>query len=365
MNFKDIQKTDFIKLFVTQRWLWHVCLWITYFLLQSPNYIYYEHQPTDFWEIMLLQDFFTVLMSYVIIIVFFSLLYNKRKYILFILSIIVNALLFSLLVSFLINDRLNEYIIKISSLPKVSLFETFSQGISFSLLFSVFIVIAKISKGYFIANYYENQKKKMQVHSELNNLKAQLSPHFLFNTMNNFYGLSVQKSDKLPDLMLRLSDLLRYSLYETKKETVSVENEISYLKNYIELEKIRLESNLKLVFNYSNPTQKNHEIAPLLLIVFVENAFKHSKNSLDEVIFICIDIQIDTEDWLCLKVDNTFANSSSNELVSIGGIGIENVKKRLEVLYPNELHSLQFTSDNSKFSVDLRIKLTQNKIDND
>ncbi len=82
------------------------------------------------------------------------------------------------------------------------------------------------------------------MHFELENLKSQISPHFLFNTMNNFYGLAVDNSNKLPNLMIRLSDLLRYSLYETKQEKVPLENEIKYLENYIELEKIRLEEKL-------------------------------------------------------------------------------------------------------------------------
>ena len=153
------------------------------------------------------------------------------------------------------------------------------------------LTMAKYFKDNFIKQYYENQQKQLQTQTELQNLKAQISPHFLFNTMNNFYGLAVDQSQKLPGLMVRLSELLRYSLYETNHATVPIVSEIAYLKNYIELEKIRLEDTLE--FDFSSKIESNDalEIAPLIFIVFVENAFKHAKNVEDDVVKIKINCQ--------------------------------------------------------------------------
>jgi two-component system, LytTR family, sensor histidine kinase LytS len=203
-------------------------------------------------------------------------------------------------------------------------------------------------------------------------LKAQLSPHFLFNTMNNFYGLAVAQSKQLPDLMLRLSELMRYSLYGTNKPTVLLKDEIRYLKNYIELEKIRLEDTLKLSFNENALTSDGIEIAPLILIVFVENAFKHSRNIQNEDIDIKIDISVSDIGWLTFKIENNYTNSGKNPIktvekaqnviasdsvANVGGIGLENVKKRLEALYPAGLHTLVFEDDGHIFKVRLKIKL--------
>src|SRR5688500_9150767 len=195
-------------------------------------------------------------------------------------------------------------------------------------LFYIFVVVFKYLKDNFIKQYYQNQQQKLQLHFELENLKGQISPHFLFNTMNNFYGLAVDNSKKLPDLMIRLSDLLRYSLYETKQEKVPLNDEINYLKNYIELEKIRLESNLDLEFNVDVQNPEKYQIAPLLFIVFIENAFKHAKNIVNEPIFISINLAVSEDGVLTLNLKNNYNANAQNTSITENGIGLENVRKR-------------------------------------
>ncbi|WP_400074873.1 sensor histidine kinase [Winogradskyella sp. R77965] len=196
-------------------------------------------------------------------------------------------------------------------------------------------------------------RRQQEKDAELKLLKAQLNPHFLFNTLNNLYGLSVVKSDKLPNLMLKLSDLLRYSLYDTKDKFVPLEEEIKYLENYISLEKIRLEKttiNFKIKGNITNK-----QIAPMLLIVFVENAFKHLSTENGKV-----DINIfPEENKLHFSCKNTIdLENPIEESLEKGrsGIGLVNAKKRLALIYP-EQHDLKITNHKDNFHVDLILDL--------
>jgi len=194
--------------------------------------------------------------------------------------------------------------------------------------------------------------------AELKLLKAQLNPHFLFNTLNNMYGLSVAKSDKLPALMLTLSNLLRYSLYETKEITVPLEKEIQYLENYMALEKIRLEDQTSIVFKNS-VKDTTIKIAPMLLIVFVENAFKHLHTSEDLKSHVSVTLE-EKNRQLLFKCSNTFSNRHAqydHELEKgRSGIGLPNVKKRLALLYP-EKHILQIDVNDNEYKVKLTLAL--------
>lgn len=200
-------------------------------------------------------------------------------------------------------------------------------------------------------------RRQQEKDAELKLLKAQLNPHFLFNTLNNLYGLSVVKSDKLPNLMLKLSDLLRYSLYDTKDKFVPLEKEITYLENYMSLENIRLENKTTIEF-----TKKGNVtsimIAPMLLIVFVENAFKHLGSNEESRSFVNVDLQMN-EDKLIFKCENTF-NINSKNVPDLekgkSGIGLQNAKKRLGLMYP-EKYDLKIKESQDRFSVELKLKL--------
>lgn len=204
----------------------------------------------------------------------------------------------------------------------------------------------KISRDSFLRRQDEKE-------AELRLLKAQLNPHFLFNTLNNLYGLSVMKSEKLPNLMLKLSDLLRYSLYETKEAFVPLEKEIQYLENYMSLEKIRLEDKADIQFTKSgNLTSK--KIVPMLLIVFVENAFKHLGVLKDGKSKVAISIQESNN-----KITFTSSNSIEKDNARLenlekgkSGIGLENAKKRLTLLYPG-MHQLAIEKSQNSYNVQL------------
>ena len=177
-------------------------------------------------------------------------------------------------------------------------------------------------------------RRQEEKDAELKLLKAQLNPHFLFNTLNNLYGLSVVKSDKLPSLMLKLSDLLRYSLYDTKDTFVPLEKEIQYLENYMSLEKIRLEDKTDIQLNKEGSVSSK-TIAPMLLIVFVENAFKHLGELSEEKSKVLVFLKIEENQlfFTCTNTVDTVQVKEPNIEKGKSGIGLKNAKKRLDLMY--------------------------------
>jgi sensor histidine kinase YesM len=205
-------------------------------------------------------------------------------------------------------------------------------------------------------NIRSAQTALVQSKTELQLLQSQMSPHFLFNTLNNLYGLSLSEHHKVPGLLLKLSELLRYSLYEAKEVFVPLLEEVNYLKNYIEFEKIRLGERLSLTVHLQEVADTSVKIAPMLLIVFVENAFKHSKNNEDEKIFIQIALQVD-QTSICFSVKNSCLLQASvpKAMRSHSGIGLESVKKRLNLLYKDK-HDLKITKVERTYEVTLLLK---------
>lgn len=188
--------------------------------------------------------------------------------------------------------------------------------------------------------------------SELSFLKAQINPHFLFNTLNSIYSLSIQKSDDAPQAIVKLSSMMRYVLKETKDDYVPVANELNYIRDYVELQKLRIEKKVKLQFEIKN-NNSGQKIAPLILIPFIENAFKYGVNSEEDS---SIDIKIDIDNKLLSmdvhnnKVKNVFAENLSTNL------GIENTRKRLELLYPGK-YKLTIDDLEKEFVVNLSLQL--------
>jgi len=187
--------------------------------------------------------------------------------------------------------------------------------------------------------------------AELKLLKAQIHPHFLFNTLNNLYSLAIQKSEKTPEVILKISDMLGYIIYDCVSEKVTLEKEIEFINSYIELERIRYDEGMTLSFIKSGDFS-NKYIAPMILHAFVENSFKHGASKDTGNPWITIDLKMNRE-WLRFAVSNSKVPDKGP--VSTG-IGIENVKKRLNLLYPGR-HSLKITADEKVHHVFLDIQL--------
>lgn len=190
-----------------------------------------------------------------------------------------------------------------------------------------------------------------QVNAELQLLKAQIHPHFLFNTLNNIYAFSIEGSSKTPQLILKLSSILSYMLYDCRSTLVPLEKEIEIMKHYIDLEKERYGERIEISQNITGDLPSG-QIAPLLLMPFLENAFKHGISEGLEKPWMSIDIDIHQWTLRCKIV-----NSKSDSIEKISrGIGIENVKRRLNLLYP-ENHELRMQDDGDFYSVALSVKL--------
>jgi len=207
----------------------------------------------------------------------------------------------------------------------------------------------------------ENSKlhdlEKRQLKTELRFLRSQVSPHFFFNTLNNIYSLTLEKSDQAPEVILKLSELMRYLLYATKKQRQDLTSEINCIRNYIDLERIRFDDSLKIEMNISGDLE-NCKISPMLLIPLVENCFKHGANKNIGEMKIDIDVKV-TEGFMNFKISNTIpqGNKSSVNQENSGGIGLSNVKKRLELGYGKNNFDLKIFEKNQMFNVILKLKV--------
>jgi LytS/YehU family sensor histidine kinase len=199
------------------------------------------------------------------------------------------------------------------------------------------------------------EAEKQKVMSELKVLKAQLNPHFLFNALNNIYSLSLENNPKTPGIILKLSELMNYILYESRAEKVPVKKEIEFIRNYIELEKSRYEDSIQVSFSSDDNNFENLQIAPLLFIPFIENAFKHCGNGNNNIPKIDIIFDSSYLPLLSIRVMNT-KDCSVLDKTKNKGVGLENVKQRLELIYHNR-YNLLITENESGFLVDLAIKL--------
>ncbi|WP_342088333.1 sensor histidine kinase [Dyadobacter sp. OTU695] len=186
--------------------------------------------------------------------------------------------------------------------------------------------------------------------AELDLLKQQLNPHFFFNTLNNLYALSLQRSEQTPESILQLSELMRYVIYKAREPFVGIQDEVKYLNDYLQLQKIRLKRSLDLQFE-KEIADSTIQVAPLLLIVFVENAFKHGVESAENPAFLHITLQADRR-----SVRFVCKNSFEPATDAHTGIGLTNLRKRLALLYPGK-HRLIAEAENGVFVASLEIDL--------
>jgi two-component system, LytTR family, sensor kinase len=190
---------------------------------------------------------------------------------------------------------------------------------------------------------------------EIDFLRTQLNPHFLLNSLNNIYSQVISKDETAGESIVVLSDLMKYILYKSGETSIELDKEIYFLRNYVDLERLRGNRYLKIQFAQEGE-MKGYNIAPLILISYVENAFKHGGNSEGSVSLIDINIKFIT-DTLFFRIENDFVERmDGDEKTKEGGIGIANTRKRLQLLYPNR-HNLTIRTENNKFLVELMVKL--------
>jgi LytS/YehU family sensor histidine kinase len=286
-----------------------------------------------------------------------SFLYS-RKY-----SIFVLLLLASIFTMVLIKFNLTYYLVSQNVWPEgPEVINTITLSYAIDMMIGELYVITFVTAIKITMDWIKEHKRvtdleKVQLETELLFLRSQISPHFFFNTLNNIYSLAIEKSDKTAKIVLRLSELMRYLLYETKSKRQSLEKEIICIQNYLELERVRHEDLLEVNMNISGNIN-DKKIAPIILLSFVENAFKHGVNKNIGNVKININFIVDG-DFLYFSIDNPIpkATEHKQQVISSSGIGLVNVTKRLALGYkPNE-YDLKVESDESLHTVTLKIKI--------
>jgi sensor histidine kinase YesM len=235
----------------------------------------------------------------------------------------------------------------------------YPRAFQFGRMFFLLFVIHMTSTAYKFATdrfktlHRQSELLRKQLETELQVLKNQINPHFLFNTLNNVYTLAYLKDDNAAPMIMKLSELLRYTLYDCQADRVKLEKEVEFLQNIIAMQRLKSDAYRKQIVFESTGVQSDQLIAPLLLLVFVENSFKHADLDTNPDGFIAIALNVDADGTLLFECANTKRQRISIEGAN-QGIGLSNVRKRLELIYP-ENHELLFSELNDRFVVRLKI----------
>ena len=300
-----------------------------------------------------------LLASYFFVYYQFPKLILKKKYALFILSFIVCAYFFSVMARLLSVYIAEPFFRK--NFQQESIIEVFSDFLHLTVAYfpAIYVVVflmltIKTIKDRFQEKHRFEIIQKEKVKTELKFLKTQIHPHFLFNTLNNLYTLIRIKSDDAQEVVLKLSNMLDYMLYQCNDNEVLLKKEIELIENYIDLESLRYGNKLKLDFTYSLDNQ-SIKIAPLILVSFVENAFKHGASSNPKNPNISVDLKV-KDNRLFFKVYNTKIVDISHKNQKRHGIGNENTQRQLDLNYKNN-YNLSIEETDEDYTVILKIKL--------
>lgn len=285
----------------------------------------------------------------------------REKWGLYIFSIISALLIFLFLPKYIagliakpeIHAFINKYNLNEPPRPRIrrrSTIETYNTAIFF-LVFTVGTCIAVIQR-WLITEETRKEAESQKLNTELSFLKSQINPHFFFNTLNNIYSLAIIRSEKTAPAVMKLSSIMRYILTETTQDFVALQNEVDFIHNYIELQQVRLTDKTTVTFEAKGNIE-NKLIAPLIFIPFVENGFKYGISTKQSSLIL---INLETSDNSILFEVSNYIIPSENNMLENTGIGINNVKRRLELMYPNK-HKLTQTIRDNHYYVHLEIQL--------
>jgi two-component system, LytTR family, sensor kinase len=275
--------------------------------------------------------------------------FNRRRYFLFALLEVLNIGLFIFLNYF-------ESAIVEGKFPESSMTEITAEFF-LVLVFLIISTLIKFTRDSVSLRKAEIRIKEVQrqnMESELSALKNQINPHFFFNTLNSLYSLSLDKSEKVPDLILRLSGLMRFLLYETTDDLVPMSKQLEFLRNYFFLEKLRLDDDTRIGLNIRGDHLET-EISPLIFLPLIENAFKHGAKEKASHPYIRADISLENPGEVDMVIENNTDPPAEKEARKSEGIGLINVRKRLELLYPGR-HTMEIFNDGRVFRVRLTVR---------
>ena len=337
----------------------HIVFWTIYFLINTLRWGRYFDDFLYSFQSGLLGFPIHISLCYLNIYVLMPRFIFKKKYSLFIL-----LLLSSIFVMVVVKFNLTYYLLSSNVWPEgPEIVNTLTSNYVMDMMIGelyviTFVTAIKITSDWIQENKRSSDLEKAQLETQLLFLRSQVSPHFFFNTLNNIYSLSLEGSKKTPKVILKLSELMRYLIYDTKNKRQDLSNEILCIQNYLELEKIRYSDNLEINMNISGQIE-GKVIAPILLLSFVENAFKHGANKSIDKIKIDIDFNVE-DDFLNFKIVNQIPVKQNKKQIfkrNQGGIGLSNVKKRLELGYKKDDYNMSISNSGNLFTVKLKIKV--------
>lgn len=342
-----------------KRFIRHFIFWLFYLILEVYTEYYWmeiQYKQSVYSTLVhaFLEEFLTILlikmpMGY-LMLYFISRLRDKKSNIKLIISLSVTLILFSVLGYVFLVHFIVPYIY-----PHLEIVGIYGYGgILNSFMDKIFLACVMIALYEYSASQKLKQREillmKEKTEAELNFLKSQINPHFLFNTLNNIYSLAREKSDKTADVILKLSSLLRFMLYETKEKFIPISKEIQFMNTYLEIQKIRFDERLKIEFQNS-VTDNQDSVLPLILLPFLENAFKHGASESTDNKFIKINLEL-KNNILNYSVINSF---EKNDNEKSKGIGLINFERQLKLVYNDfRLHT---EAENNIFKATLYINL--------
>lgn len=345
-------KLPFSKRSVSLKYvLIHVAYWllITGFFIYEKKYLIYKASMPYFVACVSGRIVLLMIIAYLNLHYFLPRFLLKKRYFAYFGWVLISV------IGYLTAQSLFDYYLYgyvVGPMRNSHLMESLSYNFFSTLWYLGLMLALKLSIDWYGQQLIIQKITVEKLNAELNFLRAQVNPHFLFNVLNNLYALTLKKSELAPDVVLKLSEMMEYMLYDSNDEKVLLEKEISYLHNYIELERLRFSGAANIVLN-SDATLNGEEIAPLLLLPLVENAFKHGLSKQTESSWLRINIGLKGS-ILSFLIENAKPSSISDK--RNGGIGLINLRNRLELLYPNQ-HQLEIEDKNNIFSVKLIIEL--------
>lgn len=333
---------------------YHLLFWAVYFIF---NFFRFASINNDYWYSLksnLVEFPLNIIITYFTIYYLIPKYILKKKYTKFLLLLTLSLSLF-----YLLRTGLNYILVSKNIWPEAQgNQEPFTLIHMVELVIGAVYVIALVSAIKLTYDWVNEKRRndelqKIQLETELNFLKTQIQPHFFFNTLNNLYALVMKNSPNAPDVVMKLSEIMQYVLYEVKEPKISLLKSINYIHSYLELEKLRYEDRVDSSINIEGDIS-DIEIPPLLFLPFIENCFKHgTMNNKD--IKVRIDFAV-TDNFLYFTVENSYAKQVSVE--QRHGIGIENVKRRLQLLYGSR-YRLNLKAKGNTFHVNLKLPLNE------
>lgn len=335
--------------------VFHLAFWaIVYLVLVRHFSISSELKGIDYLFGALFQAA-VMIPVYVNLILLVPYLFKRKKYVLYLLGLGLNAALF-LGVHWFIFEKLTAwffshyYIIGYYDVALLLLYYLVFVGIT---------TLIQLSRSWFEVVEQERRIQRLEVEkaqTELKALKAQINPHFLFNSLNSLYALSLRKADELPEVTLKLADVLRYMIYEAQETWVPLQKEVNFLQKYLDLQRLRLQPQTRVEFQVEGELE-SCQVAPLIFIVLVENAFKHGAKAAGKAPYVHMKLTT-KDDSIHFVIENSKGKTDFVKDTEASGLGLENVRQRLALIYPD--HVFEVEDEEEVFRVKVEIRKLEN-----